>query len=110
MACMFCIIHANLEIWNCSSTYSKIQTLTLTSCISSGQFDVVKFLLQNSSEKGIDISKKNNNQRTAEDLARIKNHKDILELFEAWFEVSALCKTIETSKLRLEALKKKHFL
>ena len=71
-----------------------------------GEFEVVKFLLQNSSEKGIDISRKNNNQRTAEDLARNKNYKEILELFE----VLTIRKTIEAYKLRLETLEKKHLL
>ena len=52
-------------------------------CYGSGEFEVVKFLLKNSSEKGIDISKKNNNLQTAGDLARIKNCKEILELFES---------------------------
>ena len=71
-----------------------------------GQFEVVKFLLQNSSEKGIDIPKENNNLQTAEDFARGNNNKNILELFEIW----TLRKTIEASKLRLETLEKKHLL
>ena len=70
------------------------------------KFEVVKFLLQKSSEKGIDISRKNNNRRTAEDLARNKNHKEILELFE----VLTIRKTIEAYKLRLETLEEKHLL
>ena len=75
-------------------------------CFSSGEFEIVKFLLKNSSEKGIAIYKKNNNLRTAEDLAREDNNKKILELFEIW----TLRKTIEASKIRLETLEKKHFL
>ena len=59
-----------------------------------------------SHKKGIDISRKNNNQRTAEDLARNKNYKEILELFE----VLTIRKTIEAYKLRLETLEKKHLL
>ena len=44
-----------------------------------GQFEVVKFLLENSKQKGIDVTKMDNLQHTAEDLARHKG--DILELF-----------------------------
>ena len=49
-----------------------------------GHYEVVKFLLEISNEKEIDIYKKDNYQRTAEDLARQKGHKDILELLEIW--------------------------
>ena len=44
-----------------------------------GQFEIVKFLLENSNEKGIDIFKKDNFLKTAEDVARRKGHKDIVE-------------------------------
>ena len=50
-----------------------------------GQFEIVKFLLENSNEKGIDIFKKNNYHQTAEDCARQRGHKDILELLDIWF-------------------------
>ena len=46
-----------------------------------GQKKVVKFLLEKSKEKGIDVKKENNLGYTAEDLARQAGHKDILELF-----------------------------
>ena len=49
-----------------------------------GQFEVVKFLLENSKEKGIDIYKKANDQKTAQDLAKEKGHNNILEILEAW--------------------------
>ena len=49
-----------------------------------GHFQVVKFLLDNSNEKGIDIFKKDIFLDTAEDLARQKGHTDIVELFEMW--------------------------
>ena len=48
-----------------------------------GQFEVVKYLLENSKLKGIDITTKNNHQRTPEDLARQKGHSDILELLKS---------------------------
>ena len=70
-----------------------------------GQFEVVKFLLENSNKKEIDIYKKNNNQRTAEDLARLKGHKEILELLEFW----TLSKKIEAYKARLETLRLKYY-
>ena len=70
-----------------------------------GQFEVVKFLFDNSNEKEIDIFKKNNNQRTAEDLARLKGHKDILELLELW----TLPKKIAADKARLETLQMKYY-
>ena len=47
-----------------------------------GQFEVVKFLLENSNEMGIDVTKRNIDQKTAEDCARQKEHKEIVELFE----------------------------
>ena len=46
-----------------------------------GRFEVVKFLLENSNEKGIDIYKKNNNQKTAEDYARQNGSEEIVKLF-----------------------------
>ena len=58
-----------------------------------GQFEVVKFLLVNSEKTGIDIYKKANDQRTAEDLARYNGHDNILELLEAW----TLQETIEAT-------------
>ena len=70
-----------------------------------GQFEVAKFLLDNSNEKEIDIYKKNNYQQTAEDLARFKGHKDILELLEIW----TLPKRIEAEKARLETLRMKYY-
>ena len=47
-----------------------------------GQVEVVKFLLENAKEKGIDIEKKTFDQNTAEDLAREQGHHDILDLIE----------------------------
>ena len=83
--------------------------------IGPGQFEVVKFLLQNSDEKGIDVYKKNNDQETAEDFARRRGHKDIVELLELWTQLKQL-KTIEANiarleaeKFRLKTLKRKHF-
>ena len=85
-----------------------------------GHFEVVKFLLENSNEKEIDIYKKNNNQRTAEDLARLKGHKDILELLEIWtlskrletlrkkYHSEARKAKFEEDKARLKELKRKH--
>ena len=64
-----------------------------------GQYEVVKFLLENSKEKGIDIAKKNIHQATAEDYARnssqtltpdyarSKEHQDIVDLFVAHREL-----------------------
>ena len=49
---------------------------------SSGQFEVVKCLLENSEKEEIDITRKDNAQRTAEDVARQKGHHEILDLFE----------------------------
>ena len=46
-----------------------------------GQFEVVQFMLENSNEMGIDVSKRNNYQKTAEDCARQKGHKKIVGLF-----------------------------
>ena len=49
-----------------------------------GQVEVVKFMLDNSIEKGVDIDifKKNNSQKTAEDIARRRGHKDISEVLK----------------------------
>ena len=44
-----------------------------------GQLEVVNFLLDNAKEKEIDIFKKDNFLRTAEDYARLKGHTDIVE-------------------------------
>ena len=69
-----------------------------------GQFEAVKLLLEHSNEKEIDIYQKNNYQQTAEDLARLKGHKDILELLELW----TLPKKIAADKARLETLRMKY--
>ena len=61
---------------------------------SHGQFEVVKFLLENSKEKEIDIYKKANDQMTAQGLAIIKGHNNILGLWCAW----TLQETIEESQ------------
>ena len=57
----------------------------------SGQYEFVKFLLENAKEKGIDVSKKNIDQRTAEDFAKQEGHKNIVALFEfqnrSWFSI-----------------------
>merc|ERR1711860_218293 len=76
-----------------------------------GQFEVVKFLLENSNEKGIDISKKNNGFQTAEFFARDKGHQEILELFEVWTlpkKIEAHNVYIANYKSRLETLKRKY--
>ena len=50
-----------------------------------GQFKIVKFLLEISKEKGIDIEKKDNYQETPKDLAKQEGHNDIVELLDMWF-------------------------
>ena len=47
-----------------------------------GQIEIVKVLLENSKEIGIDIAKKNNYQQTAEDVAKHFGYQEILDLFE----------------------------
>ena len=47
-----------------------------------GQYEVVKFMLENSIKMGMDFTKRNIDQKTAEDYARQKGHKKIVELFE----------------------------
>ena len=80
-----------------------------------GHFEVVKFLLKNSKEKRINIFKKTNNQMTAEDLAKLNGHKNVLELMEDWNHAWTLQIAIEATKAKLKAdeykletLRKKH--
>ena len=49
----------------------------------SGHIEIVKFLLKAYKSKGIDINAKDDNQRTAEKLAKNEGYKNILELFQA---------------------------
>ena len=66
-----------------------------------GQYEVVKFLLENSKEKGIDVTKKtistplNMGQKTAEDYARDKGHQNIVDLFEAHREPNQPAKRLK---------------
>ena len=46
-----------------------------------GQYEVVKFMLENSNAMGIDVTKRTIYQKTAEDYARQKGHKKIVGLF-----------------------------
>ena len=62
-----------------------------------GQYETVRFILEHHEKKGIDILRKNNSQRTAEDLTR---HPNIKELFEIW--------TFPLKMARVEQLKRKH--
>ena len=74
-----------------------------------GHYDVVKFLLEQSEALGIDIEKKSNNHRTAEDFARQNGHKNILDLFEIkrdlntcfWNTVISLATPIGVSDLEM---------
>ena len=56
-----------------------------------GQYEVVKLLLENLKEKGIDITKKSTSKRhaqlTAEEIARVEGHTDILELFSIFKKI-----------------------
>ena len=49
----------------------------------SGHIEIVKFLFKAYKSKGIDIYAKDDNQRTAETLAKNEGYKTILELFQA---------------------------
>ena len=49
----------------------------------SGHVDIVKFLLKTYKSKEININIKDDNGRTAEDLAQNEEYKTILELFQA---------------------------
>ena len=77
-------------------------------------------MLENSKEKGIDIYKKANDQKTAQDLAKEEGHNNILELLEAWNRAwnraLTLQKTIEATeanlkanKSEMETLRRKHY-
>ena len=67
-----------------------------------GYFEVVKFLLKNSKEKRINIFKKTNNQMTAEDLAQLNAHNNVLELLEDWNHAWTLQIAIEATKAKLK--------
>ena len=67
-----------------------------------GHFEVVKFLLKNSKEKRINIFKKTNNQMTAEDLAQLNAHNNVLELLEDWNHAWNLQIAIEATKAKLK--------
>ena len=70
-----------------------LQGLTPLQCASGlGHYQVVKFLYQNHVATGIDVARKNNNGKTAKDLARRKGHQDVLEVLELWtMEVAYEC-------------------
>merc|ERR1712214_60210 len=66
-------------------------------CMQIWKFGVVKFLLENSTVKGIDIYKKSNNQTTAQALAKEEGHYNILGMLNAW----TLAETVEESTFAL---------
>ena len=66
-----------------------------------GQYEIVKFLFQNYKAKGIDVAKRTNAGKTAEDLAWQKGHQNILDVLKIW--------TIKVTLPKLEELEKKHF-
>ena len=47
-----------------------------------GRVETVKFLLENSKEKGIDIEKKSNDQKSPFELAKECEDNEIVELFQ----------------------------
>ena len=66
-----------------------------------GHDKVVRFILEKSDPKSFDINKKNNFGETAEDMARRKGHKSVLELFE----IFRLESEIQEKMSRLQILK-----
>ena len=55
---------------------------------SHGWYTIVKFLLEKSKETGLDLTKKNNSNKTAQDLARDNGHQYIVDLFETHWELT----------------------
>ena len=75
-----------------------------------GNIDVVKSLLQKSTIE-VDIYKKNNYQETAEDLARLYGHTDIVKLLEFTTlqkKIEEQEKKLALDKARLETLRLKY--
>ena len=74
-----------------------------------GQLEVIQFLLEHANEMGLDVTKKNNSFKTAEEIVQGRL-KLILELFEMWHLKKAL-ETLNfdtTTEARFQYLKQKH--